>query len=84
MSEEEWADQPSNLGNRREFLPAALVVVERLEKMLPNGAEAALTKTKTRDGIFRSMEEELSAYEEAIEPERQNSEERAMDMDSVK
>ena len=58
-----WRDMPENLQNRREFLEQALEVVKRLEKTFPKNSKVALTKTKTRDGLFRFM------YDLLVDPE---------------
>ena len=58
-----WEQQPKNLQQRREFIPAAKHLVAALAEMVPNAQEVAITKTKTRDGLYRSMHEELLAQE---------------------
>lgn len=50
-----WRLMPENLQKRRKFMNQAYEIVKRLEKKFPENAKVALTKTKTRDGLFRLM-----------------------------
>jgi len=61
MSDAEWIEMPENLQSRRDFLSAANSLVKQLIKQFPENANVALTKTKTRDGLFRVMHDILEA-----------------------
>lgn len=61
MKEEEWRDMPDNLTSRRINLPAALSLVKQLKKRFPEDVQIALTKIKTRDGLFRVMRDIMDA-----------------------
>lgn len=63
MDDTAWKLMPENLQNRREFINQALEVIKRLEKTFPDVAKVALTKTKTRDGLFRLMHDMYEAPE---------------------
>ncbi|MFK7839795.1 MAG: hypothetical protein AB8B83_05635 [Bdellovibrionales bacterium] len=63
MDETSWKLMPENLLSRREFMAQALEVIQRLEKKFPDNAKVALTKTKTRDGLFRLMHDMYEAPE---------------------
>ncbi len=59
MDDAGWRAMPDNLKDRREFLEQALSVVKRLCKEFPKNTKVALTKTKTRDGLFHLMHDML-------------------------
>ena len=58
-----WRLMPDTLRKRRTFVRQALELVKRLEKKFPKDATVALTKTKTRDGLFRLMHDMHQAPE---------------------
>lgn len=66
MSEEDWKEQPENLQMRREFIPAGHAMLEVFRDLMDKKMRIALTKTKTRDGMFRAMNEEIVTYEQNL------------------
>lgn len=73
MGDEAWEAMPENIQKRREFMDAALIVAKAIKNKMPDNIKIALTKTKTRDGIYRTMDEKISEHEREMAQKLQNS-----------